>query len=693
MSLTALFHPRSVAVIGASQNPQKVGGMPVHLLRTLGWQGGIFCVNPAAREVQELPSFPSVAALPQTPDLAIVAVPAPAVESAIDALIARGVPAAVVLSSGFAETGDAGALVQQRLGAKAEAAGLALLGPNCLGVMNLRTRLFATFSPAPLAGLPQPGPISVVSQSGAFGAYAFSLARKGGLGLGLWVTTGNEAAISVADAIDWLADDAGTRVILAYIEGARDGARLQAALHKARAAGKPVIITKVGRTEAGARAAMSHTASLSGEDAVYQAVFDATGAVRARTVEEMFRLGQAFACGPTPRGRRIGLVTVSGGVGTLMADAASDAGLELPALPEAIASQLRARVPFCSTANPVDVTGQVTSDYGVLDLAAVEAARSGSYDAMVLFLAAATASPVFGPKVLQTAQAVRAAAPDVALAISGIVTPELQRELLAADCLFYEEPTHAVDVMAAKAAWACGPDPAPPADARPLLAAPAPGLLNEIEGLAFLAGHGIPVAPHRHVHDADAAVAAWQELGGQAVIKIVSADLLHKSDVGGVQIGLRSESEVRAGCDAILTSVAQRAPHARRQGLLVARRLEPVAEVMLGARFDPVFGAIVVLGLGGVAVELHPRTAVITAPTTPQRVRGTLEALGVLRLLGGWRGRSVVDPQALIDTVLQFARLAAQLGPALETLEINPLMVMSEGVAAADAVVAFAPPR
>jgi acyl-CoA synthetase (NDP forming) len=695
MSMRALLSPASVAIVGASQNPQKVGGVATRLLVELGYRGAIYPINATADVVQGRRAYASLAALPATPDLAIIAVPAEAVEAALRRAADRGVGAAIVLSSGFAEMGEAGAAAQQRLVEIARDGGLTLLGPNCLGVMNLRENLYATFTPAPLAGRPEAGAVAIVSQSGAFGAYAYSLARAGGLGLSRWITTGNEAAVSVADVIDALVDDADTRVILAYVEAARDGRRLQHALRRARAAGKPVVITKVGRTAAGARAAMSHTASLSGEDSVYQAVFDDTGAVRAATVEQMFRLGQAFSIVTPPRGRRLCIVTISGGVGTLMADAASDAGLDLPPLPAPVATELRRRIPFCSTGNPVDVTGQVTADYGVMDFAAVEAARGGAYDSVVLFLGAAGASPVFIDKIERTVRLVREAAPEVSLAFSGIVGPELGRWMQAHGCLVHEEPTHAIEALAAMARWrAAGPDAitVPPIAAAPAPGVPAPGALNEVEGLAFLAAHGMPTVAHRLVHDADAAVRAWRTLGGQAVLKIVSRDLLHKSEVGGVRVGLRSEAELREAFAAIEASVATRAPRARREGMLIARMREPRVELMLGARWDPEFGSLVVVGLGGIAVELEPRTAVLTAPTTSARVSARLGALGVLRRLGAWRGHPAIDPMTLIDAVVRFAALAAALGASLRTMEINPLMVDEDGIAAADAVIDTGPP-
>jgi acyl-CoA synthetase (NDP forming) len=692
MALEALFQPNSVAVVGASTNPEKIGGMAVRLLKDCGFEGPIYPVNPTAREVQALPSFASLAALPAAPDVAIIAVPAPMVEAAIEECIAFGVRAAVVFSSGFAEAGMDGLAAQERLGARAADSGLTLLGPNCLGVINVRRRWVATFSPAPLAGLPMSGNVAIVSQSGAFGAYAFVLARKAGLGLSHWVTTGNQASVSVAEVIEWLADDDQTQVIVAYIEGARDGRRLREALLKARRAGKPVIVTKVGRTEAGAKAAMSHTASLSGDDALYQAVIEETGAVRAHTVEEMFRLAQAFSLSSAPKGRRLGIITVSGGVGTMMADTASDEAMSLPALPEHIAKVLRQRVAFCSTANPVDVTGQIVADYtGTFHYTAVEAARSGAFDALILFLAAAGTSVTIGSKVVDTLREMRAVAPDLGLVLTGLLTPEQARSLADVRCLTYEEPTHGIEVMARMARWR----EARIVDATQSNGGAAcigellrPGTLNEVESMALLQRHGIPSAPYHCVRDADAAVAAWRKLGaGEVVQKVVSRDILHKSDVGGVRVGLRSELDVREAYEAIVASVARHAPAARREGMLVVRRLRPQLELLLGARHDAMFGTVLVLGLGGVGVELNPRTAILSAPAHPERIRHQLESLGVLTLMSGWRGNPVIDPAELIETVVRFSALAAHLGASLEAMEVNPLMVTTEGVFAADAVV------
>ncbi|WP_174543718.1 CoA-binding protein, partial [Variovorax boronicumulans] len=322
-SLSALFAPRAIAVVGASSNAQKIGGIPVDYQRRFGFEGALYPVNPNADRIQDLPAYPSLRAIGQPVDLAILAVPSALVDGALDDAIAAGVKGVVLFSSGFAEVGAEGAAAQARLGDKARAAGVRLVGPNCLGFMNIARHVYATFSPAPGVGRVMPGRIGLVSQSGAFGAYAYAMARARGVGLSLWATTGNEADVQVADCLAWLAQDPDTDVIMAYMEGCRDGPRLRAALALAQANGKPVVMVKVGRTALGAEAAASHTAALAGDDAVYDAVFRQYGVLRARNLTEFFDLAHSAAVAGRPRDRSIGLFTLSGGVGALMADEAS----------------------------------------------------------------------------------------------------------------------------------------------------------------------------------------------------------------------------------------------------------------------------------------------------------------------------------------------------------------------------------
>ena len=691
LSLDALLRPQSVAIIGASTNEHKVGGVPVSLLKKLGYQGRIIPVHPEAKQIQGLPAVPRIADAGGAIDLAIVCVPERAAASVLAECAQAGVKAAIMFTSGFAEMGEAGAAAQNAIAKIAADASIILLGPNCLGAMSLKARMFATFSPAPLAGVPPVGGIGLVSQSGAFGAYAYTLARKGGLGLSHWVTTGNEAGVQAADVIEWLAQDDETRVILAYLEGCRDGPRLKRALDAARAAGKPVVITKVGRTAAGARAALSHTASLAGEDAVYEAVFDECAAIRAYTIEEFFRYGQVFATAHPPATDAVAIVTLSGGVGTLMADRAEEMGLELPPFTEEEAAPLKRAVPFCSTINPVDVTGQIIGQPEVLPLACEAAASSGRYGGVALFTAAGAVSPVFWPSMLKSAQ-ILTARKGVAATVSGVMNEEQRRTLIDLGCLVYEEPTHAVEAFAIMRRYARACDLATHSAGMPVAAPvlPRAGALNEAEGLAFLQSGGVRAAPFGVATSAEEAARIAQEFAVPVAIKVLSRDLLHKSDIGGVRLNVRGADAARAAFDAIHADVTRMAPGAAFEGVIVARMVKPVIECMAGARLDPVFGPIIAFGLGGTEVEWLKRVALATAPVAPARVAALLKKLGILERLDGWRGGPKIDPAGLIEAVCGVGALAAAAGQRLESIEVNPLMVTAEGVFAADAVVQLA---
>lgn len=451
--LRPLLAPRSIAVIGASTQDFKVGGMPIRLLRAHGFPGAIYPVHRSAAQIQGLAAYPSLEAIGEPVDLAIVAVPAAACAEVMDQLVRTGARSAIVFTSGFAETGEPGAALQRELAGKAAAAGMVLLGPNCLGAMNLHAKMFATFSPVVLGGVPEAGTFALVSQSGAFGGYAFSLAREAGLGLGQWITTGNEAGVQVADAIAWLAGDEQTRVILAYLEGARDEARLRAALEGARDAGKAVALVKVGRTPAGARAARLHTGSDTGDDARYQQLFDDCGVHRAGTIRELFRLGATLSRGRPPRrcdsaGTSIGIVSISGGVGIMMADRAEQLGLRLPPLPDDAARRLLAAIPFAVAANPIDVTGQAFSQPQVLVRALADAARCGRYGYVAAFLAAAGTAPGVWPALQQSIAALHGDPLAAPLVLSGVVSREQKHWLEGNGCLVFEEPAEAIDAVA-----------------------------------------------------------------------------------------------------------------------------------------------------------------------------------------------------------------------------------------------------
>jgi len=698
-SLDSFFSPRSIAIVGASATAGKIGAIPLRYQLEYGYRGKVYPINPARPEVQGVRAWPSLAAVGEPIDLAVFAVPAAQVDGALDDAIAAGVRNIVLFSAGYAEVGAHGAAMQQRLAQKARAAGIRLLGPNCLGFMNVAQDVYATFSPVVGAGKVRAGGIAIVSQSGAFGAYAYALARERGLGLSWWATTGNEADIQVADCIAWLAADPGTRVILAYLEGCRDGERLKAALALARAHRKPVVMVKVGRTGLGAAAAASHTASLAGDDAVYDALFRQYGVWRAHGIEEFFSIGYALSVGRLPPNDKLGLLTVSGGVGALMADDAADAGLDVAPMPEAAQRWLTARVPFAAPRNPVDVTGQVTADQELLEDTAQVMLRDGGYGSLLIFLAAAGLSPTMAPLQTRMATALRATYPDRLIVFSTLSQAPLRAELDALGCPSFEEPGRAVRVVAAlnhfRRQFGDGAQADKPAAGGAPALELAPGTRNEADSLALLRAHDIPCAPCRVARDADAAVDAAQALGYPVVLKVLSRDILHKSDIGGVTLGLADVQQVREACAQMQQNVARLAPQAAHEGFLVARMAARGGiECILGAHRDPVLGPVVMFGLGGVNVEVFKDVSFRLAPVDRAGAREMIDALRAAPLLHGHRGQPAADLDALADAIAALSQLAAAAGPSLGSIDINPLLVYpgGQGVLALDAVVTGATP-
>lgn len=451
--LAPLLCPRSIAVLGASNDLQKVGGMPIRLLRENGFEGAIYPVHLQSREIQGLRAYPSLQDIGHSVDLVIIALPASACEDAIDQVCASGARAAIILSSGFAETGETGVAMQERLALQARMAGVLVLGPNCLGAMNLRRKVFSTFSPMALGGPPAPGRIALVSQSGAFGGYAFSMAKQQNLGLSHWITTGNEAGVQVADALHWLAHDPDTDLIIAYMEGTKDLPRLSAALQACKTANKPIVMMKVGHTEAGRKAALAHTASDTGNDDVFSALFDEFGVHRVGSLNELVRIARVLnfcqprSSGATPE-HATALLSISGGAGIMMADRAQDLGLDLPAFPQNAAKRLKEAIHFASAGNPIDVTGQVFSQPDVLIRAMEDAALSGQYANVVVFLAGAALIEAFWSKLQVCLSALRTRTPSLRIVLSGVVSCEQQGWLETHGFWASPDPVEAVDAVA-----------------------------------------------------------------------------------------------------------------------------------------------------------------------------------------------------------------------------------------------------
>ncbi len=687
-----LLEPQAIAIVGASKDPARIGGRPVAYLQQAGFAGRIYPVNPNRAEIQGLKAYPSVSDLPEAPDLAIIALPAAAVPDAIDACGARGIATAIVFSAGFAETGEEGRQAQELLLEKASARGIRILGPNCLGAINLTQGMIATFSTSIESGLPTAGGVGFVTQSGAFGSHCVTLARERGLGVSRLITTGNEADIDVADCLAYLADDPDTRVIGLYMEGCGDGKRLKTALDRVQLRGKPVVALKAGESALGAEAAISHTASLAGADEAYDALFRRYPVHRAHSIPEFIDVAHAASMSRLPTGTRLGVITISGGVGILVADAAEKHGLDVAPLPPHAQDKLKALWPPAAVRNPVDTTAQAVSDPDMTARFLEVMVEEGQYDVLINFLSMLTLSPALAERFRPSLQALRQRHPDRLFILSAMCTPEIRREFEADGFLIFEDPTEAVQRSAALIGLGqrlADPRPWERSDTSDTAKVTLPASIDELDAMEILDQAGIPTASARRARDAAQAAAAAEALGFPVVLKIASADIVHKSDIGGAKLHLTNADQVRAAFDDVMRAAAAQCPEAQVDGVLVARMLPAGVEMAIGVNNDPTFGPMVMAGIGGVLIEVLRDVAFELAPFDKPEALAMLRRLRGYAILQGARGAPPADVDALANALVQLSRFAWAHADRIESIDINPLMVFAEGdgIAAADAVI------
>ena len=687
--LTPLLAPRSVAVLGASSDPTRISGRPIAYMLSQGFQGGLYPINPNRAEVQGLKAYASIADLPETPDVAIVAVAAEVAAAAIEDLGKRGVKGIVMFTAGFAEMDEAGETAQQKMVATARSYGMRILGPNCLGVFDARRAYYATFSSSFDSGWPVPGRIGIASQSGAYGTHLYTLARNRGIGASLCVMTGNEGDVTVGECIGWLAENDEVDVIAVYAEGIREAPGLIAALEAARAARKPIVMQKVGRSELGTKAAKSHTASIAGDDAVTEAVMREFGVYRARNSEEMLDIAHTATRKIYPVNNTLGVITVSGGAGVLISDVAESLGLSMPEMPVDAQKKLRGLVPFCAPRNPVDATAQVSNDVTLVKTFTESMVRDGGY-ASVLGFFSMTASSRRWPAIREQLNAVMTENPGRLYALSVIVPPEGRDALEADGWVVHEDPTRAVVAIDAMGRFGAGfaakaglPVPTVPAVTLP---AKTP---TEAEAKRLLATAGIASAPEAECASAEQAIQAAEKFGYPVVMKILSPDILHKSEIGGVLLNVADTNAVREGRALLLQRAKAAAPMAKIEGVLVAKQLKGGVECILGVHRDPVFGPIAMFGLGGIFVEILKDVVFRRCPFGPDVAEDMIRSIKGAPLLLGARGRGKADVKALAETLSRLSAFAAAAGPKLVSIDLNPVFAMpeGEGAFAVDAVI------
>ncbi len=695
--LDALFNPRSIAVIGASPDPKKVGYAVLHNLQRFSYRGTLYPVNPSAPEILGLRAYPKIGDIKERPDLAVIVIPAKLVPGTLAECAGAGVPAAVIISAGFKEAGAEGTLLEEEVAAVSRERGIRVLGPNCLGIINTANGMNASFA----ADMLPPGSIGFFSQSGAMGIAIMDWAIGNNIGFSKFVSLGNKADLSETEVIEELAADPATSVILGYLEDVKDGRRFLEIARKATKA-KPVILLKSGGTEAGARAASSHTGALAGSDTAFDAAFKQTGVIRAAGVEELFDAALAFSEGKLPKGNGLLVVTNSGGPGIIAADAAERLKISLPHMTrESITAMAGKLPPNASIFNPVDVIGDATSDRYAAVLG--QAAKDPNVDAVLTIL-----TPTAVVDVENTAAAVirTARSTDKPFLASFMGEARVRggiRMLKEASIPNFPYPEAAVKAfkrLADHQAWRTMPEEAPEAIERDLPTAKrlVDSFLSrnlfkvgEDEAASVLGAYGFTFPKKALARTADDAAALAKEIGFPVVMKIASPDILHKTDVGGVKLGVRNAKEVVDAFSEVTVNARRHLPQAHIDGVTIAEMVRGGREVILGLTTDRTFGRLLMFGLGGIYVEVLKDVSFRVAPVTRRDAVAMLDEVRTAALLRGARGERPVDVDAVIGSILRLSSLATDF-PTLLEMDINPLVVRERGAVALDARMVFQQP-
>ena len=699
--LTRLINPNVVAVVGASETRGSFGERT--LSNMAAFTGKVFAINPKYQNLLGRPCVPSLADLPESPDCVVLCVARPMVEGMIEAAAAVKAGGIIVYASGFAETAKPERIeAQQRVVELARRTGVRVVGPNCVGLANTRSGAGLNFMPDYAGMGHRRGPIGIVSQSGALG-YTVLQGMERGIGFSHYLAAGNSCDVDVSDFISYLAEDDDTRAIVCLLEGVKDGGRFLSAARKARDSGKALIVYKTGNSETSGKAAMSHTGTMVGSVVAYQTAFEEAGAIAVDDLETVLETASFFAKTKAPtNGRGVGILSTSGGAAVICADKAEAHGVPLPALGANTATALHTVVPdFGSVANPSDLTAEVLKTSETFGFCLDAFLNDAGFSALVMpmIFAHASSSGARAPTIVDAS-----ARTDRPLAV--VWMNEWYQgpgsEILDADprvCMFrsadrcfatlrawfdWHEHRARREARAARRSPLSAEQPARTilAEARGRGAA-----LSETESKQILACYGVPVPREILARDPEQAALAAGQIGGPVAIKIVSPDILHKTEAGGVKLGLSTSEDIRAAATDILASVKRYAPQARIDGISVQQMTPPGVEIALGVKNDRQFGPLIAAGLGGILVELLGDTAVRLAPVNVQAAQAMLASLRGHALLTGFRGRPGVNIDTLVDTICRLSELAHDLSDVIDQIDVNPVIASTGGVMAADALI------
>ena len=692
-----LFNPRAIAVVGASDNPERIGGQPVKILQDTGYRGAIYPVNPKYGKVLGLPCFAELAAVPKPCDLAIIAVNAAIVPQALLDCGAAGIPHAVIFSAGFREIGASGAALEERIKAAARTAGVRFIGPNCLGTMNLPDRVYCGFGQGFANARLKPGPVAFVSQSGGFAFSVVALAEAEGVGFNYVVSAGNEANISSLDLIADFIEREDTEIVVSYIEGITDGHRLRAIGRRALELGKPILVWKVGNTESGRAAAESHTASMTAGYALYRAAFEEGGFIEIHDVDDLVDGVRAFRSGRLPRGPHLGVLTTSGGSGVLMVDAAERHGLKFPRLaPETERAVKELAPPHATLANPVDLTAQVTGnaewvnritrlvladpnlDQLIVRYGSVQGAKGEEWANGLAAVAAEADKPVLVGWSRVPDRSERSVEILEQHRIPWLVTPT--RAADAAGMLYqFARKRTALEKRRGR--------PAARAVARRALTLPARAArLSEHQSKTVLAAYGIPVPAEALIPVATIARLRRAPLPFPVAVKVDSPDIPHKTEAGAVRLNVRNLAGLKRAAREIVAAAKLHAPGAAIRGILVSPMAAGI-ELIAGATHDRFFGPVVMFGLGGIFAEVLQDVSYRFAPFDRVTAHEMIRETRAWRLLAGYRGHPPLAVDALADALSRLSLLIADHADRIAEIDINPLIVSTDRVVPADALV------
>ena len=692
-SLDPIFKAKSIAIYGASGNPVKVGGRPLRYLMEQRYAGEIYPINPNYDTVQGLKCYHSVEEMPVGVALVIIAVPAGAALEALRRCVERSVKAAVVLTAGFSEAGPEGRIMQEEIKQLAQGSGMMILGPNCLGAMNITEHIPATFATVLDDKDILPGEISLISQSGAFGAHILGMAQRQKVGFNYWVTTGNEVDLQLNDCIEYAARDEHTSVIACYVEDARDGKKFMRALDICLEEEKPVVMMKVGRTSSGAQAAMSHTGALAGNYQVYEALFRQKGVIQANNLHELLDFSAILTQKKRVSGNRVAVITVSGGAGVMMTDRCEENGLALAKLLPETEDALREVLPaFAAVKNPVDVTAQSVGNPALFGQAVDICLRDPGVDVMVIYLGLLkSVGQAAAEQIAQVAER-----SDKPVVVTWVAGPQDAIDTLRARRLMvFEEPIRCIEAVSRLVRYRLF------AQEHKRLAAEVPALerdvvceklrdiaatrkvLSEHESRQVLQAFGIPVVQGECVYSAEEAVEAAERIGYPVAVKINSFQVAHKSDAGGVRLNLRSAEEVREAYGAVVKNVQSAVgENVVLDGVLVQKMVRRSAETLIGVKCDPKFGPVVAFGLGGIFVEVFQDVSLRIAPVRREEAERMISEIRGKRILDGARGEKPADQAAAAEILTKVSQMAYALRDCVAELDINPLFVFEDGCGA-----------